>query len=286
MVGRSSGERSASTPSLGTRAASGTSRRVSQEYSLPGRASWPASSTRIGTFARLAAGNTSSGLSEQSVRGPSCSMHCARQAARPPRPCKINSRLLSIIFNHPLDAPHNLVQARIVMLIGGAKTIDDHAMIVLSLGMDILMIVEGQADVRNLLAAKENQVAGAHVGALDCVIEKAVLLIRVAGNKVAAHAITELNEAAAIDALPACATPEIGYAEQAARVGRHGLCRLAGIGHPPLANLQGRTLDPGRALAGQCHLDARGMGRIQRGQARREVCHAGGLLALRGLVER
>src|SRR5487761_488713 len=71
--------------------------------------------------------------------------------------------------------------------------------------------------MRDLFAAKEDQVSGAHLRPLDRVIEKAILLIGVARNEIAAHAIAKLHKAAAINALPARADPEIRHAEQHTR---------------------------------------------------------------------
>src|SRR5258708_184834 len=166
-------------------------------------------------------------------------MLIATQAARPPRPFRISARSLYILFNHPLDAPDDLVQAWIVVLISGLKAIDYHVVIVSSFGMNEFMIVKRHANMGNLFAAKEDQVPGPHLGTLDGVVEEAILLIGVSGNKIAASAIAELYKAAAIDASPACAAPVIGHVEEPTSVADYRLNCLPRIRLFLLTYLQG-----------------------------------------------
>src|SRR5579875_120416 len=123
----------------------------------------------------------------------------------------------------------------------------------------------------DLFAAEEDQIACAHIRALNSVKKEAILLICITGNKIAAHAVAQLYEATAIDPFPAGPSPEIGHTEQLACVTSHSLDRLTRIRLLLLANLQVRTLKPGRALSGQRHLHTCGIRDIQQGQARREI---------------
>src|SRR5712692_1147869 len=69
--------------------------------------------------------------------------------------------------NDPFDTPDNLIQARIVMLSSRVKTIDDHIIIILPLGMNVFFIVESHSHMRDGLAAKEDQIAFLHLFAFD-----------------------------------------------------------------------------------------------------------------------
>ena len=63
------------------------------------------------------------------------------------------------------------------MLVLGVKAVDDNVVIVLPFGMDILVIVEGQCDMGNGFAAKENQVALLHLWPDNGVAQEIMLLI-------------------------------------------------------------------------------------------------------------
>src|SRR5215469_4719866 len=91
------------------------------------------------------------------------------------------------------------------------------------------MVIEGQRDMGDRLLTEENQVAGAHLGPLDGVIEKAILLVAVARNKIAAGAVAKLDKAAAIQASPTGTTPEVLHAEKLARISQQSRNGLAGI---------------------------------------------------------
>ena len=95
-----------------------------------------------------------------------------------------------------------------------AEAVHDHVVVVLAFGVDVFVVVEGHADVGDLLRAEENQVAFVYVGALDFVAEEVVLLVGVAGDDVATHAIAELYEATAIYAFVAGAAPQVGDIEE------------------------------------------------------------------------
>jgi hypothetical protein len=58
---------------------------------------------------------------------------------------------------------------------------DDNAVVVLTFGVDVFVVIDGQSDMGDLLATEEDEVPGAHVGAFDGMIEKTVLLIGIAG---------------------------------------------------------------------------------------------------------
>src|SRR6185312_13643184 len=125
---------------------------------------------------------------ETSSRSPACSRAMATQAVRPPNGARSCSIAFCILFNHPFQAPDNLIQARIVVVSVSPKAIDGHAIVALALGVDVFVIVDGHANVRDFLAAEENQIARAHLGTLDGVEEKAILLITIARKIIAAHA--------------------------------------------------------------------------------------------------
>lgn len=115
------------------------------------------------------------------------------------------------------------------MLVSRVEAVDDDAVVVLAFGVDVFVIVEGEGDMGDGLAAKENQVAFLHLRSGNGMGEEIVLLVCVAGQKVAAHAVAELHEATAIQALPAGAAPEVGDAEELPRIARHYARRLARV---------------------------------------------------------
>src|SRR3954464_5365261 len=100
------------------------------------------------------------------------------------------------------------------MLVTGAKTVDNHAIIMLTFGMDILVVIERHTDMGNLLAAEEDQISSTHLRSLDLVMKKTILLIAIAWNIIATCAIAELNKTTAINAGPTGPTPEIFHSKK------------------------------------------------------------------------
>src|SRR5579863_5608759 len=82
---------------------------------------------------------------------------------------QINATFATSRFQHcdTLDAPNNLIQARMVMRIGAVKAVDDHSIVVLAFRVDVLSLVERHADVGDALAAEEDQIALLHLFSFD-----------------------------------------------------------------------------------------------------------------------
>src|SRR5579884_3019630 len=104
------------------------------------------------------------------------------------------------------------------------------------------------------MLAEKDQVALAHLLALNGVSQKVVLLVRIAWQDIAAHAVAQLDEAAAIDALACRSAPQVGNAEKRARVLRHHSNWLARKGLGVEAHRDMPAVQPRAALAGQRHL--------------------------------
>src|SRR5438067_12499888 len=104
------------------------------------------------------------------------------------------------------------------MGVRGVKAVDDHIIVILPLGMDILFMIAGHGNVGYLLAAEENQVALLHISSIDTIGQSVMLLIGIAWNDVASHAVGQLHQTATIYTLPACSTPEIASAKKGASV--------------------------------------------------------------------
>src|SRR5579885_3855400 len=111
--------------------------------------------------------------------------------------------------------------------------------------MDVFFIIERHADMGDTLAPEEDQVPLAHLFTFDTPGQRVVLLVGIARDDIATHTIAKLDEAAAIDASPACAAPEIGHAEKGAGVSRDDADRLSRIGRRPLAHADSVARDPG-----------------------------------------
>ncbi len=103
-------------------------------------------------------------------------------------------------------------------------------MIILSFSMNILVIIEGQGNVRDGLAAKEEQVALLNGAALYAVRQKIMLLVGITRDTIASHAIAKLHKTAAIKPFGAGTTPEIRHTQKGPRIASDGRDRLARIG--------------------------------------------------------
>ena len=75
--------------------------------------------------------------------------------------------------------------------------------------MDIFVIVESHGDMRDFLAAKENQITHLQMASLDMLLEESMLLTAISGNDIPYHTITEIYKSATINTLSACSTPEV-----------------------------------------------------------------------------
>src|SRR2546421_1126948 len=151
------------------------------------------------------------------------------------------------------------------MRVRGVKTVDDHIIVILPLGVDILFMVEGHGNVGYLLAAEENQVALLHIGSIDTIGQSIVLLIGIAWNDVASHAVGQLHQTATIYTLPACSTPEIGSAKKGASVTCNNLGRCAWIHFITQAYRNIVSYEPATALTWQHYLHTFLLSCIQRG---------------------
>jgi hypothetical protein len=77
--------------------------------------------------------------------------------------------------------------------------------------MDIFVIVQSHGDMRDFLAAKENQITRLQMASLDMLLKASILLTAISWNEIPPHAITELYKAATINTLAASSTPEVRY---------------------------------------------------------------------------
>ena len=97
------------------------------------------------------------------------------------------------------------------MCIDRIETVDGDAIVKLAFGMDIFVLVQSQGDMRDFLAAKENQITRLQMASLDMLREESMLLTAISGNDIPSHAITELYKSATINTFAACSTPEVRY---------------------------------------------------------------------------
>src|SRR5690242_378338 len=157
------------------------------------------------------------------------------------------------------------------MLSSRIKAADHHPVEVLALSVDILLLVKGHGDMRNGRMAKEDQVAFLHLRTLDSMSQRIVLLIGIARERVAAHAITELHKTAAIDTFPACPTPQVRHTDKGASIGGDKADRGTRVWQVAAPDSNSATRNPGTLRARQSDLEAFGRRGIKQRQHAREI---------------
>src|SRR5215469_7434777 len=129
-----------------------------------------------------------------------------------------NWHALLLLFDHPFQTPHDLIQYWTVVLVGAIEAVDGHTVVVLPLRMNKLEVVERHSHMCDGLATKEDQVAFPHLLTCRRVCQESMLLVGVAWENIAAHSITKLYKAAAVESLPACPAPQVWYSKKGPRV--------------------------------------------------------------------
>src|SRR6266487_3890551 len=134
-----------------------------------------------------------------------------------------------LLLDNAFQTPHDFIQLWTIVLIGTIEAVDGHTVVVLPLRVNKLGVVERHSHVRNILATKEDQVAFPHFFACHAVCQEIMLLVGIAWENIAAHAVTELYKTAAVQSLPACAAPQVWYSKKGSRVACYHHSGRAGV---------------------------------------------------------